>query len=112
MLQEYANYYAADNWNEANPGQLNFNRFPPLFILVGSNEILFDDSVTFYEKIKPVQPDTRMKEYKGQNHVWLLADIKSKASKSALADIKNFITKKQTADVSGHLERIKKSQNE
>lgn len=93
MLQEYANYYAADNWDEADPSQLSFNRFPPLFLLVGSNEILFDDSVTFYEKIKPVQPVIRMKEYKGQNHVWLLVDNKSKASKSALTDIQKFITK-------------------
>lgn len=92
MLLEYANYYAGNDLDEADPSQLNFNSFPPLFILVGSNEVLFDDSKHFYEKIKPLQPDTKMKEYKNQFHVWLLVDIKSKASKSALADIKEFIT--------------------
>lgn len=96
MLLEYANYYAGNDWNEADPSQLSFNIFPPLFILVGSNEILFDDSTYFYEKIKPLQPDTKMKEYKDQNHVWLLADIHSKASKSALTDIQKFIS--QTTD--------------
>jgi acetyl esterase/lipase len=91
MLTEYAKYYAANNRNDADPGQLKFNSFPPLFILVGSNEILFDDSKNFYEKIKPLQPDTKMKEYKNQSHVWLLTDIKSEASKNALTDIKKFI---------------------
>lgn len=93
MLLEYANYYAGSDWDEADPSQLSFNSFPPLFILVGSNEILFDDSKYFYEKIKPLQPNTKMKEYKDQCHVWLLTDIKSKASKNALTDIKEFITK-------------------
>ena len=93
MLLEYANYYVANNGDEADPGELNFTSFPPLFILVGSNEILFDDSVTFYGKIKPLQPDTKMKEYTNQNHVWLLADIKSESSKTALADMKEFIIK-------------------
>jgi len=94
MLVEYANYYVANNdWNEADPGQLTFSSFPPLFILVGSNEILFDDSKLFYEKINPVQPNTKMKEYIDQNHVWLLADIKSGGSRIALTDINEFITK-------------------
>ena len=93
VLTEYANYYVADNWNEADPGELNFNSFPPLFILIGSNEILFDDSKAFYEKIRPLQPGTKMKEYINQNHVWLLADIKSKGAKDALTDMKKFITK-------------------
>ncbi len=100
VLSEYANYYVAGNWNEANPGELNFNSFPPLFILVGSNEILFDDSKLFYEKIKPLQSNTKMKEYINQNHVWLLADIKSNGSKDALADIKKFIAKtKRTVNI-------------
>jgi monoterpene epsilon-lactone hydrolase len=92
-LVEYANYYVADHWNEADPGQFTFNSFPPLQILVGSNEILFDDSKLFYEKIKPLQPDTQMKEYQNQVHGWPLIDIKSDASKEALASIEMFINK-------------------
>lgn len=94
MLVEYANYYVADNkWNEADPSQLTFNSFPPLFVLVGSNEVLFDDSKLLYEKIRPLQSNTKMKEYLNQNHVWLMADIKSEESKNALTDIKEFIAK-------------------
>ncbi len=92
-LMQYAGYYAANNWNEADPGQFTFNSFPPLFILVGSNEILFDDSKLFYEKIKLLQPDTQMKEYANQVHGWPLIDIKSDAAKDALTSIEKFISK-------------------
>jgi monoterpene epsilon-lactone hydrolase len=92
-LMEYAGYYAANHWNEADPGQFTFNSFPPLLILVGSNEILFDDSKLFYEKIKRLQPDTQMKEFENQGHGWPLIDIKSDAAKDALTSIEKFITK-------------------
>src|SRR5258705_5734923 len=92
-LMEYAGYYVANNWNEADPGQFTFNSFPPLLILVGSNEILFDDSKLFYEKIKLLQPDTQMKENENQVHGWPLIDIKSDAAKDALTTMKKFITK-------------------
>jgi monoterpene epsilon-lactone hydrolase len=92
-LMEYADYYAANHWNEADPGQFTFNSFPPLFILVGSNEILFDDSKLFYEKIKRLQRDAQMKEYENQVHGWPLIDINSDAAKDAMTNIEKFITK-------------------
>jgi epsilon-lactone hydrolase len=91
-LMEYAGYYAANNWDEADSGQFTFNSFPPLLILVGSNEILFDDSKLFYEKIKLLQPNSQMKEYENQVHGWPLIDIKSDASENALISIVEFIT--------------------
>jgi acetyl esterase/lipase len=90
---EYADYYVANHWNEADPGQFTFTSFPPLLILVGSNEILFDDSTLFYEKIKRLQPDTQKKEYENQVHGWPLIDIHSDAAKDALTSIEKFITK-------------------
>ena len=92
-LTEYAGYYAANNWSEADSGQFTFTSLPPLLILVGSNEILFDDSKLFSEKIKLLQPDTQMKEYENQVHGWPLIDIKSDASKDAITRIEKFITK-------------------
>jgi len=92
-LQEYASYYAGCNLDEADPSQMKFNRFPPTFLLVGSNEILYDDTENFYKTIKPIQANTTMKEYKNQNHVWLLTNIHSDASKAAVAEIKEFIEK-------------------
>jgi acetyl esterase/lipase len=90
-LMEYANYYVADQWKEADPGQFTFKSFPPLSILVGSNEILFDDSILFYEKIRLLQPLTQMKEYENQIHGFPLIDINSEASKEALANMEMFI---------------------
>jgi len=92
-LMEYAGYYAANNWNEADPGQFTYNSFPPLLILVGSNEILFDDSRLFYERIKLLQPDTQMKEYEHQVHGWPLININSDASIDAMASMEQFITR-------------------
>lgn len=92
-LVEYGNYYVGNHWNEADPGQFEYKSFPPLLILVGSNEILFDDSKLFYEKIKSLQPEIQMKEYENQIHGWPLMDINSDAAKDALASIKSFITK-------------------
>jgi len=88
---EYAGYYVSNHWNEADPGQFTFTNFPPLLILVGSNEILFDDSKLFYEKIKRLQPDTQMKEYENQVHGWPLIDIHSEAAKDTLTTIEKFI---------------------
>lgn len=98
-LMEYAGYYVANNWNEADPGQFTFKSFPPLLILVGSNEILFDDSKLFYEKIKRLQPDTQMKEYENQGHGWPLIDIKSNAAKDAMTSIEKFINKTSAKEV-------------
>ena len=92
-LMEYADYYAANHWDKADPGQFTFDSFPPLLILVGSNEILFDDSKLFYKKIKLLQPDIQMKEYENQVHGFPLIDIHSDASKDALTMIEKFITK-------------------
>jgi len=91
-LMEYAGYYAANNWKAADPGDFTFNSFPPLLILVGSNEILFDDSTLFYEKIKRLQPDTQLKEYENQVHGFPLIDITSDASKDALTRMEKFIS--------------------
>src|SRR5690606_23535626 len=41
QLTEYAGYYVNDKLNQADPGQLWFEKFPPLFLAVGSNEVLY-----------------------------------------------------------------------
>ena len=66
--------------------------FPPRLILVGSNEILLDDSQTMFSKIAAKQPVTKLTIYENQTHVWLMDDIHSKSSVKAIAEIKNFMT--------------------
>jgi Esterase/lipase len=93
-LLAYSNYYMGNKWQAADPSRLTFTTFPPLLILVGSNEILFDDSRLFYDKIKKVQPNSTLKEYAGKSHVWLLTDISSEESKDALNVVKKFLQDK------------------
>lgn len=91
MLQEHARYYAPDNLKKADPSELTFKEFPPVLLLIGTDEVLNDDSKNFYAYIKPIQPQAALKEFAGQKHVWLILDISSKESVKALEDIKKFV---------------------
>ncbi|MFD1875747.1 alpha/beta hydrolase fold domain-containing protein [Hymenobacter bucti] len=90
-LQEHAAYYAPNGIKEADPSELKFNSFPPVFLLVGTDEVLNDDAKNFYAFIKPVQKESKLKEYQGQKHVWLISSIQSKESVEAMKDIKDFL---------------------
>ncbi len=87
-LLEYAEYYSNET---ADPNELVFEKFPSAFILVGSNEILFDDAKNFYDYIETIQTNTKFKEYENQTHVWLLTSISNEKSQEALNDIAKFI---------------------
>lgn len=91
-LLEYAGYYVGDALDEADPSRLTFSSFPPLLLLVGSDEILLDDSRLFFEQIKAVQSSVKLSVYGNQGHVWFLMDIGTTASKLGLAEIAAFIS--------------------
>jgi monoterpene epsilon-lactone hydrolase len=91
MLKEHARYYAANNMKEADPSEFRFKQFPPVFLLVGTDEVLNDDSKNFYNYIKPIQAKSKLKEYAGQKHVWPVSNIDSEESKEAIKDINEFI---------------------
>jgi len=83
--------YAGTKIREADPSEIKFKKFPPVFLLVGTNEILYDDSQNFYAAIVKVQKKAKLKEYKNQTHVWPFTNIDSDASKEAISDIKEFM---------------------
>jgi epsilon-lactone hydrolase len=92
QLQYYTSLYIGKTkLSVANPKETLFGDFPPTFILVGSNEILLDDSQKLYLKIIERQPLTKLSIYENQNHVWLLDNIKKESSQKAFTEIKNFI---------------------
>lgn len=91
FLAEHAVWYANGKMKEADPSEIRFRRFPPVLILVGTDEVLNDDAKHFYTFIKPIQRKSELKEFDRQKHVWIFSHIGSKASVEALADIKNFI---------------------
>ena len=83
--------YAGTKIREADPSEIKFKKFPPVFLLVGTNEILYDDSQNFYAAIVIVQKKAKLKEYKNQTHVWPFTNIDSDASKEAISDIREFM---------------------
>lgn len=91
-LLKYAGFYVNGNLFEADPSQEQFSIFPPVFLLVGSEEILFADSKNFFNQISPIQPITEIEVYSGQTHVWPLTNIHSEGTKKAIRDIKSFLS--------------------
>lgn len=91
-ISEYASVYNPQGIHHANTANLSFTSFPPTLILVGSREILLDDSKIFYNKISGVQKTSALHIYEDETHVWLLSDIHSKGSKAALNEMKEFLS--------------------
>lgn len=91
LLHEHALLYNPNKIKEADPSELKFKTFPPLLLLVGTDEVLYDDSKDFYNVIKPIQKQIKFKEFDGQKHVWPVSDISSKATFEAMNDISEFL---------------------
>lgn len=92
FVQDFSNLYVGDNkLAEANPIETMFGHFPPTLILVGSGEILLDDSKSIYQRLVRQQDKTKLCIYENQNHVWILKDINSEASKKTMKEIYDFI---------------------
>jgi len=93
LSQDFAALYIGDHdLSEVNPIDKMFGQFPPTLIIVGSGEILIDDSKTIYNKIMSQQVKVKLSVYKNQSHVWLLKNIDTEESKQAIKEIRNFIT--------------------
>ena len=91
FVYSQAQMYAGSKMKEADPSEIKFKKFPPVLLLVGTDEVLSDDSKNFYTYIKPIQPKAKMKEFEGQKHVWVFSQIDSPASVEAISDIKVFL---------------------
>ncbi|MCO5260708.1 MAG: alpha/beta hydrolase [Crocinitomicaceae bacterium] len=90
MVQNFAYAYAGENLSKADPSKLNFEIFPPVFIGVGTNEILFDDATNFFNMIYKIQPSSQLKIYGGQGHVLTQLDISSHSAQDLIISINNF----------------------
>jgi acetyl esterase/lipase len=91
FVYSLAQMYAGNKMKEADPSEIKFKKFPPVLLLVGTDEVLNDDTKNFYTYIKPIQPKAKMKEFAGQKHVWVFSQIDSPASVEAISDIKSFL---------------------
>lgn len=94
MIEEYTSLYIHDSpIFAANPIALMNGAFPPTIILVGSDEILLDDSRAVYDKIFARQPQTKLSQYEKHDHVWMLVDINSAGAQNGIEEIRKFIEK-------------------
>ncbi|MBS1571058.1 MAG: alpha/beta hydrolase fold domain-containing protein [Bacteroidetes bacterium] len=90
MVATFFRAYAGNNISVADPSKLNFTTFPPVIVGVGTNEILFDDSLNFYDMVYKIQPNAQLKIYGGQGHVLTQMDIFSNSSQDFISNINNF----------------------
>jgi acetyl esterase/lipase len=93
-----AQLYTGDTpFAASSPEYIEFDQFPPTLIMVGTNEVLLDDSKNFYNSIKGKQPNTALSIYENQLHVWPLANVHSEASQNAISEVGEFLNKLQQA---------------
>lgn len=90
MLKTLAKAYTGIDLTIADPSKLSFETFPPVFTAVGTNEILFDDAINFYEMVYKIQPKSQLKIYGGQSHVFPQMDISSFSAQDLIMNINNF----------------------
>jgi len=92
MLQLFARAYTGSApFEVSSPKKASLPQFPPVLVMVGTNEVLLDDSKYFYNDIKNIQSKSRLSIYDDQPHSWLKKDIHKEASRRALAEIAEFI---------------------
>ncbi len=93
-LQLWASSYV-DNASPRNPlispAFADFSGFPPLFIQVGSEEVLLDDSLQVAEKAKSAGVDVTLKVWEGLWHVWHTAGDFLPESRAAFEEIGEFV---------------------
>lgn len=91
-LKKYTAMYAGIHpVSTVNPVENMYGTFPPTLILVGSGEILLDNSKLIYSKIAGNQTIIKLTIYADEDHVWLLNNITTPASQRAIKEINDFI---------------------
>lgn len=68
--------------------------FPPMFVQVGTEEVLFDDATRLVENAKKAKVDVELQVWEGMAHVHQLAHAIVPESKAALRDMGQFFSRK------------------
>ena len=74
-----ANYAAGQNLEDPLISPLfgDYSGFPPIYIQVGSNEILLDDSTLLYKKLLKANVSVRLDTFDGMWHVFQMSPFKT-----------------------------------
>ena len=98
-MKDFAQLYLGHNSVDGiNPVNEIDDTFPPMLILVGSNEVLYDDAKITHQKIVKFQPNSKLSVYQDQTHVWPMDSIESKSTQKALDEINRFLNLKKWSD--------------
>lgn len=93
-IRECTDFYCADEEDKSNPLVsplfANLEGFPPMFVQVGSEEILYDDATRLVENAQQAGVEARLQVWEGMPHVHQIAAGMLPESKAALRDIAAF----------------------
>ncbi len=89
-IESVVPYYEGSDFNSpyVSPAYGDFKDFPPLYIHVGTEEVLYDDAILIYNKCKEADVDVKLKEWEGLFHVFTL--FPSPETDEALKDIAQY----------------------
>jgi len=94
VLREWAlSYTGAENLSNplVSPVFADFHGFPPLFIQVGSEEILLDDALQLAEKARAAGVQVEIKVWDGLWHVWLILGKRLPENRQTFVEIGQFV---------------------
>lgn len=75
----------------ASPLYADLQGLPPLFIQVGTSEVLLDDSIRFAERAKTAGVDVKLKIWKDMIHIFAIFAVFAPESRQAIEQIGEFI---------------------
>ncbi|MBF7096952.1 alpha/beta hydrolase [Alkalibacter mobilis] len=95
VLKECASLYCGNNVKDplVSPVYGDFKDFPPVLLQVGTEEILYDDSVELAKRLERQKVDVTLEIWKNMFHVWQFFYLLLPESKLAVENIGKFIEK-------------------
>lgn len=72
----------------ASPYRADVTGFPPVYHIVATEEMLFDDSIYMHEKLLKAGVDARLKVWEGMWHTFIMMDLPE--SRQSISDIAAF----------------------
>lgn len=91
VMNHYVSPYAAPARNE------NFSGLPPAISIIGTAEPFYAETLTFFDKLKQADVETKLKEFKGGYHAFDMmapyAEISKSANKFLLEKYSEFVQK-------------------
>lgn len=92
-IKKAIQYYLHDTNPElpyVSPLFADFSGFPPVYIQVGENEILLDDSMMLYKQLMACNVYTKMNLFEGMWHVFQMTPIRS--ARDAMQKVNEFLS--------------------